>query len=833
MYTLSINRLSILEVTAKQMLKFSLSALNMHLECIVMLNQSKFRHLLLTTVLFFLVGIVGCDEFTKHDEHDLAQTPNSISTPGSPVAPGSIFNSRINHTATFLESGKILVVGGESNDGGISSLEIYDSENGSWVNGQSLPNPRFGHTANLIGRESVLIAGGEDGENPTASTVIYNANADMWTPSLDMLQPRTKHASSILTDGRVIVVGGTNSSGTLSSSEIYDPVLQHWTSSGESLLPRIGHSVTALRNGMLLVVGGQIPIEKSNQNSFLLCENSDEAVPSVGVTSGYDCEDGAATVTEIYDPTNDSWKKSSPLLTPRWGHTATLLDDGRVLVAGGKNNYLSAIESEIFDPNTETWVSAGQMSYERTGHTASLLSDGRVLIAGGFTYVPISYAEIYDVGKGWVKTENLMGPRHMHSAVPLNDGQVLIIAGKAGLFTNLTRVELYDSDSGSWSIKGKMPVALWGHTAIPLDCENVLIVGGKRNDGSSYNLAYLFDATTGGYQTTGKMNVPRFGHSATKISDEAVVVAGGHLNPSFQSDSVEILKLDTSGSYEWVLAKPMPIPLERHSAIYIGGGRLFLTGGWNGSSAASDTWIFDFNNNLWDVGPPMKDARWGHSMVWLDDKTVLISGGVGDDGLPLSSVEKYDSVNSSIELVSSMQETRSGHRLLKDKNGDVYAIGGYGSEGTSLPSFEKYRVNSNQWNKLPDMSEARSGHSAIILKDENILITGGTKDYNTPSGTAELFDMESEQWKSAGSMREARMGHVSYQFDSKSGFNCPDFNTHGEVFIMGGYGLSVMDSVEVYRPGGGGWSAFESIVRGSTKDNLIRLVKGISQNWHR
>ncbi len=795
--------------------------------------QSKLRHLILTTVLCFLLGILGCDEFIKHDDHDLTQTSNPISSPGSSVAPGSIFNPRINHTATFLRSGKILVVGGESNNGGISSLEIYDIEKGSWVNGQPLPNPRFGHTANLISGESLLIAGGEDLENPTASAVIYNANADTWTSSLDMLQPRTKHTSSVLSDGRVIVVGGTNSSGTLYSAEIYDPVLQHWTSSGGSLLPRIGHSVTALKNGMILVVGGQIPTEKSNQNPLVLCENSNEATPSAGVTKRYHCEDGAAALTEIYDPTNDSWGKSSSLLTPRWGHTATLLDDGRVLVTGGTNNYSSVVESEIFDPDTETWVSAGQMLYERTGHTASLLSDGRVLIAGGFTYVPISYSEIYDVEKGWVKTENLMGPRHMHSAVPLNDGQVLIIAGKAGLFTNLTRVELYDSDSGSWSIRGKMPVALWGHTAIPLNCENVLIVGGKRNDGSSFNSAYLFDATTGGYQTTGKLNVPRFGHTATKIADGSVVLAGGYIKPSLQSDSVEILKLNKSGSYEWILAKPMPIPLERHSAIYIGGGKLFLTGGWNGSSAASDTWIFDSDKNLWNVGPPMKDARWGHSMVALDDKTVLISGGVGTDGLPLSSVEKYYSMNSSIELLSSMQEARSGHRLLKDKNGDVYAIGGYGSDSTSLSSFEKYHVNSNQWNKLPDMSEARSHHSGIILKDENILITGGTRDYNTPSGTAELFDMKSGQWKSAGSMREARMGHVSYQFDSKNGFNCPDLNIHGEVFIMGGYGLSVMDSVEVYRPGGGGWSAFESIVQDPTKDNLTRIVKGISQNWHR
>jgi hypothetical protein len=119
----------------------------------------------------------------------------------------------------------------------------------------------------------------------------------------------------------------------------------------------------------------------------------------------------------------------------------------------------------------------------------------------------------------------------------------------------------------------------------------------------------------------------------------------------------------------------------------------------------------------------MKDARWGHSMVRLNDKTVLISGGVGDDGLPLSSVEKYDSMNSSIELLSSMQEARSGHRLLKDKNGDVYAIGGYGSEGTSLPSFEKYRVNSNQWNKLPDISSLGEPRTITPLQvPQNYLI---------------------------------------------------------------------------------------------------------------
>ena len=595
-------------------------------------------------------------------------------------------------------------------------------------------------------------------------------------------------------------------------------------------MPRIGHSATTLNDGKVLIIGGHISEEILEENPEDICQSFVRDIYARTSDNQHDCKDGWS-VTEIYDPSTDTSKISTPLITPRWKHTATLLNDGKVLVVGGTNNSSSILEAEIFDPSTETWTDVGPMFHPRSGHTASLLSDGRVLISGGFTYVPISYAEIYDAKEGWIKTENLMGPRYMHSAVPLSDGEVLVIGGRAGLFTNLTRTELYDSDAGSWSVKGNMPIALWDHSVIPVDCNKVLLVGGKKSDGSPSESTYLFEPTTGRYQSIAKLNEPRFGHSATGMSGGSVVIAGGSTAELLLSDSVEILNFSGIDHHVWTISEPMPASVERHAAIDLGNRNLLITGGWDGSKAVDYIWNFDVSKNIWESVNHLGEPRWGHSMVLLDDDTVLISGGVGLDGFPITSVEKYDLKDSSIKVIASMGEARASHRLLKDSDGGVYALGGYGLDGRSLSSAEYYQPDLDEWDKLPDMSEKRAKHTAIILRNQNILVTGGTRDYNIPSGTAELFDVRTGTWSSAGSMREARMGHASYQYDKSRGNDCIESGSSQEVFIMGGYGLSAMNSVEVYVPDGGGWSAFETIVRDFVDVNITGLVKEISQIW--
>ena len=155
--------------------------------------------------------------------------------------------------------------------------------------------------------------------------------------------------------------------------------------------------------------------------------------------------------------------------TPRGGHEATQLLDGRVLVTGGADGTLSA---EIYDFEIDAWESAGEMFTERKDHTSSRIADGRVVIAGGRSFVPVSYTEIFDpsvsAGQSWARTDNLSGPRESHSATVLPDGNILVVGGKGGMFTDITRVELYDPFAGSWGSRGSMDKARWGHSIFEL-----------------------------------------------------------------------------------------------------------------------------------------------------------------------------------------------------------------------------------------------------------------------------------------------------------------------------------------------------------------------------
>jgi large repetitive protein len=137
------------------------------------------------------------------------------------------------------------------------------------------------------------------------------------------------------------------------------------------------------------------------------------------------------------------------LTTPRWGHTATLLTNGMILAAGGKNESGSLATAELFDPATGVWKTTGGLSTARSHHTATLLRNGNVLIVGGYDAGNgrLGSSEVYDsASETWIVSGSLHGARAVHTATLLASGSVLVAGGDA----QASSAELYHPISGTW-----------------------------------------------------------------------------------------------------------------------------------------------------------------------------------------------------------------------------------------------------------------------------------------------------------------------------------------------------------------------------------------------
>jgi N-acetylneuraminic acid mutarotase len=174
------------------------------------------------------------------------------------------------------------------------------------------------------------------------------------------------------------------------------------------------------------------------------------------------------------------WKPAGSLKTARFGHTATLLQNGMVLVAGGDDsNFLPSASAELFDPANRTWTPTGSLNTARVAHTATLLQNGMVLVAGGDNLNGLSAsAELYDPANGiWTTTGSLNIARDNHAATLLQNGMVLVAGGSDSNGTSGS-AELYDPASGIWITTGNLNTARYAHTATFLQNGIILVAGG-------------------------------------------------------------------------------------------------------------------------------------------------------------------------------------------------------------------------------------------------------------------------------------------------------------------------------------------------------------------
>jgi len=285
-------------------------------------------------------------------------------TAGTWTATGSMSVKRSSHTATLLPNGKVLIAGGwDGTSGVVASAEIYDPATGIWSMAGSMGSVRENHTATLLPNGKVLIAGGGSSGAFNATAEIYDPSSGIWTATGNMSTDRSNHTATLLQSGKVLVTGGVGSSTAstfLSSSEIYDPLTGNWTPTGALGTERQTHTASLLPSGKVLVAAGYNPA-----GAF--------GTPLAS--------------SEIYDPSTGIWTATGSLLGERRNHKAVVLSNGRVLVVGGAKQSISvSIElatAEIYNPSTGTWSSAASMIQARYGHTVTILLDGKVIATGG------------------------------------------------------------------------------------------------------------------------------------------------------------------------------------------------------------------------------------------------------------------------------------------------------------------------------------------------------------------------------------------------------------------------------------------------------------------
>ena len=315
----------------------------------------------------------------------------------------------------------------------------------------------------------------------------------------------------------------------------------------------------------------------------------------------------------------------------RYGHTATLLPNGKVLVAGGigfGTIYLSI--AEIYDPSNGTWTAAGTMGTARAFHTATLLPDGRLLVAGGrsASTVVVSNADIYDPSSGtWTATGSLGTARALHVASLLPDGKVLVAGGQSGRNAAFSDVEIYDPSAGTWIGAESMVTARFGHAATLLLDGRVLVSGGY-GDGAYQASAEIFDPLTGTWTTTGTMGTRRANHTATPLSGGRVLVAGGY-NYTGGSVYLSTAELYDPSNGMWTATGSMGTPRAHHAMTLLPDGRVFVAGGNNGTNYLAGAELYDLSNGMWAAVGLSVYKKYYHTASLLPNGKVIEAGGEG------------------------------------------------------------------------------------------------------------------------------------------------------------------------------------------------------------
>jgi N-acetylneuraminic acid mutarotase len=402
------------------------------------------------------------------------------------------------------------------------------------------------------------------------------SRADRWFQATPMSEPRAAQTATLLPSGNVLVAGGYNGfienvgghHTSLDVAELFDPTTGVWSVAAPMNVARSSQTATLLPNGQVLVIGGL-------------------EMPGC-------CTEGTRTA-ELYDPATNAWTVTPPPPELQEAATATLLQNGEVLVTGtfGPDDDDKAVAGAVlYDPSTNTWAAAAAPNTKRLSGTATLLPNGDVLALGGIQYGEnwaseykdaLSSSEIYDPATNrWTTDASMSHPRWGQTATLMPSGDVLIAGGTeetGGASTEahgISSAELFDPQANSWTAVAPMIVGRQSDTATLLPNGDVLAAGGWGDFGGSPSSFYvlcgvggcqgasnaeLYEPATNTWTPTEAVTTGSE-HTATPLPSGAVFVAGGNIEPIgvHELSSAAIYALRYPPDEPSVTAEPAIVP---------------------------------------------------------------------------------------------------------------------------------------------------------------------------------------------------------------------------------------------------------------------------------
>ncbi len=308
----------------------------------------------------------------KNASGELATTEIFDPATGAFSPTGSMEIARIGQTATRLNDGRVLITGGKNTSGDLATAETFDPARGMFAPTGTMANARVGHTATLLNDGRVLVAGGG-----TATAELFDSKTGQFTPAGDMVASRIYHAATLLLKGEVLIAGGTDSSGT-ALGELFDPATTSFTPTATGGTQALNLAATLLQDGRVFLAGGEVTVMISG-GSTRCCISGPVSV----------------SLATLFDSSSMGFSAAGDMSASRASLTTTLLSRGDVLIAGGATITTKAVgasaittvqplaSAELFNPVSRTFAPTGSMRTARAGHTATLLGNGKVLVAGG------------------------------------------------------------------------------------------------------------------------------------------------------------------------------------------------------------------------------------------------------------------------------------------------------------------------------------------------------------------------------------------------------------------------------------------------------------------